>query len=142
MTVAARSALVSCVFLASVAWGFTSLEGPVFVNTGRARLDLWILQGGREQKLLHEVGPDERIAITVGLHKVQALSVRTKDFRADLSEEEYSAQSKGLLLARQLWVFDGTALCVLDVKKIKLLTLNCVGVRTTGSDPQRAQPGG
>lgn len=126
------SGLFFAAFLMSMcrsAHSFESLRGPTFLNSSDADVDVSVVgDDGKTQQLLHAFPAHQTIAIPREL-PVQSVFVVAGPRRYELGAREYTAQSQALLQRRQLWVFDGARICVVNISLLKSMSRNhaCAG---------------
>ena len=97
------------------AQSFEPRDGPMFANSSDFEIDLDVLADGKSITLLRGYHAHRVVAIANKV-RVQTIVVMADKKRYELSEPDYKAQAARLALTRQLWIFDGKQICVLDRK--------------------------
>lgn len=97
---------------------FESLRGPTFSNSSNMEVDVSVESDGKVQSVLNAFPAHQLIALPREL-RAQSIIMVVGQRRYELTQAEYALQSSGLPETRQLWIFDGNMLCVLNVSRLK-----------------------
>jgi hypothetical protein len=94
------------------------LRGPTISNSSATAIDLHVTGDGEAALLLRSYPAGQLFGTPEDL-RVTSFFVTAGERRFELGAEEYAAQSKGLPLKKQLWIFDGKRVCVRSTSQLQ-----------------------